>query len=137
MEYFSFSRSSKNSLTFGANYVHIILYYGEMLGLVLALVCMTDFLYTCTSGFCSTTYLFSSPFLTKMYPLLHSCTGRQLTELVLFRHSENSILIKLTRFCLFKRIFKIFSKFQKAETSNLLQMSFSGYHKHHTNHIYS
>ena len=48
----------------------------------------------------------------------------------MFRRSENSILEKLTRFCLFKQIFKIFSKFQKSETSNLLQLNFSGYHKY-------
>ena len=60
-----------------------------------------------------------------------------LTELVLIRRSENSILVKKTRLCLFERIFKIFSKFQKSETSNLLQLNFSGYHKHHTDHICS
>ena len=43
-----------------------------------------------------------------------------LTELVLFRRSEKSILVKWTRFCLFKRIFKIFSRFRKSKTSNLL-----------------
>ena len=43
-----------------------------------------------------------------------------LTELVLFQRSEKSILVKMTRFCIFQRIFKIFSKFKKSETSNLL-----------------
>ena len=43
-----------------------------------------------------------------------------LTELVLFRRSEKSLLVKWTRFCLFWRIFKIFSRLQKSKTSNLL-----------------
>ena len=53
----------------------------------------------------------------------------RLTELVLFRRSEKSILVKMTRFWLFERIFKFFSNFPKSETSNFLQVKFWEYHK--------
>eukprot|EP00493_Phyllostaurus_siculus_P003058 UN03072 len=40
----------------------------------------------------------------------------------------------MTRFCVFQRIFKIFSNFKKSETSNLLQVNFLEYRDHHTDH---
>ena len=57
------------------------------------------------------------------------------TKAVLTRRSEKSILVKMTRFCVFQRIFKIFSNFKKSETSNLLQVNFLEYRDHHTDHI--
>ena len=43
----------------------------------------------------------------------------------------------MTHFCLLNRILKIFSKFQKSETSNVLQVNFWEYLNHHTNHTCS
>ena len=63
--------------------------------------------------------------------------GVFLTKAVLTRRSEKSILVKMTRFCVFQRIFKIFSKFKKSETSNLLQVNFLEYRNHHINHTCS
>ena len=42
-----------------------------------------------------------------------------LTELVLFQRSEKGILVKMTSFCVFQPVFKISSKVEKSETSNV------------------
>ena len=46
--------------------------------------------------------------------------------MVSFRRSENSILVKLTRFCLFKRIFKIFFKISKIRNIKLIATELFG-----------
>ena len=73
--------------------------------------------------------------------------GDSLTKVVLTRRSIKTVhqvnalvkkkLVKMTRFCIFQRIFKNFSEFKKSETSNLLQVNFLEYLNHHTDHICS